>query len=299
MRILVTGGEGQLGSAVSQISSEFEVIPVVSGTLDITNEREIEQRFVEVAPELVLNAAAYTDVDRAESEENRAMQVNGHAVRLLAAACRRHGAKFVHISTDFVFDGTKSSPIVPSETPAPRSSYGRSKLAGELACKEELGADRLLVIRTAWVYSAGHRNFISTMLQLMNSRDQIRVVADQIGTPTWAMTLADAILQLISKDAVGMLHVTDSGVASWYDFAVAIYELGRENGLVRNDVEVIPILSSAYATEAERPKYSVLDKTSSYEILGKATPHWRTSLSRCLSDWATVESDSSGESQAR
>jgi dTDP-4-dehydrorhamnose reductase len=299
MRILVTGAGGQLGSAVSKIAKGFEIISLDAHALDITNSDEIEERFDEVAPDVVLNAAAYTDVDRAESEENRAMQVNGHAVRLLAAACRRHGAKFVHVSTDFVFDGTNSSPIVPTETPSPRSSYGRSKLAGELACKEELGADQSLIIRTAWVYSAGHRNFVSTMLELMNSRDQIRIVADQIGTPTWAMTLADAILQLISRDAVGMLHVTDSGVASWFDFAVAIYELGRENGLVRKEVEIIPIPSSEFATAAERPKYSVLDKSSTYEILGQATPHWRTSLSRCLSGWATVESGPSGESQAR
>ena len=299
MRILVTGAGGQLGSAVSKMAKSFEIISLDAHALDITNSHEIEERFDEVAPDVVLNAAAYTAVDRAESDTDRAMQVNGHAVQLLAAACRRHGAKLVHVSTDFIFDGTASSPIATSETPSPKSVYGHTKLAGELACNEELDANQALIVRTAWVYAAGHPNFVTTMLGLMNSRDQVRIVADQIGTPTWAVTLAGTTLDLISKGAFGVFHVTDSGVASWFDFAVAIYELGRENGLIRNDVEIVPILSSAYATAAERPKYSVLDKSSTYELLGQATPHWRTSLSRCLSGWATVESGPSGESQAR
>jgi dTDP-4-dehydrorhamnose reductase len=297
MRILVTGAGGQLGSAVSKIAKSFEIISLDAHALDITNSHEIEERFDEVAPDVVLNAAAYTAVDRAESDTDRAMQVNGHAVQLLAAACRRHGAKLVHVSTDFIFDGTASSPIATSETPSPMSVYGHTKLAGELACKKELDENQALIVRTAWVYAAGHPNFVTTMLGLMNSRDQVRIVADQIGTPTWAVTLAGTTLDLISKGASGVFHVTDSGVASWFDFAVAIYELGRKHGLVRKEVEIIPIPSSEFATAAERPKYSVLDKSSTYELLGQATPHWRATLEACLSDWAKVRSDSMSESQ--
>ena len=298
MRILVTGAGGQLGSAVSKIAKSFEIISLDVHALDITNSHEIEERFDEVAPDVVLNAAAYTAVDRAESDTDRAMQVNGHAVRLLAAACRRHGAKLVHVSTDFIFDGTASSPITTSETPLPRSVYGHTKLAGELACNEELDENQSLIVRTAWVYAAGHPNFVTTMLGLMNSRDQVRIVADQIGTPTWAVTLAGTTLNLISKGASGVFHVTDSGVASWFDFAVAIYDLGRKHGLIQREVEVIPISSSEFTTAAERPKYSVLDKSSTYELLGHTTPHWRASLETCLLDWTQVRSGSTSQSSS-
>lgn len=279
--ILVVGAGGQLGRAMTRRNG---VRGLTSSELDVTCASQVHACLEEIRPIALVNAAAYTAVDAAEANHERAMRVNCNAVGVLAGACRAVGVRLIHISTDFVFDGTASKPICPSDPVRPISSYGRSKLAGERICSEVLG-DQATVVRTAWLYAAGHRNFVSTMLRLMRSRDEIGVVSDQIGTPTWSETLASGVLRLIGARASGFFHLTDAGVASWYDFAVAIEEIGRRQGLLERSCCIRPIRTEDYPTPARRPPYCVLDKTATFEAIGGPTPHWRESLERCLADW--------------
>ncbi len=291
MRILVTGGGGQLADALDAScgrdphhSALHELRSFGREELDVTSEASVVAAMKDHSPDLVINAAAYTAVDKAESEADEAMAVNGFAVGVLARACRSTGARLVHVSTDFVFPGNGSTPLQPRDPTGPLSVYGKSKLAGETECLETLGADATIV-RTAWVYSAGHRNFVSTMLRLMRQRSEIPVVADQIGTPTWAVTLAAGILKIVDSDARGVFHLTDSGVASWYDFAVAIEAIGRGCGLLDRSCDVLPIRSVDYPTPARRPAYGVLECSGTTEVLGRTPPHWMESLRQCLSSW--------------
>ncbi len=227
----------------------------------------------EFKPDVVFNAAAYTAVDRAEQEEDRAFTINGAAVGALAAAAHRIDAKFVHVSTDFVFNGLSAIPYAPNAPTDPLGVYGRSKLAGEQAA----GADALIV-RTAWVYAPTGNNFVRTMLRLMAERPEVRVVADQVGTPTYAPALADILWRLVACGAQGIHHYTDSGTASWYDFAVAIQEEALAVGLLRHKVPVIPISTIDFPTPARRPHFSVLDKRATYAAIGGPAPHWRDNL---------------------
>ena len=287
MRILVTGGGGQLASALGDAGpgSGHDLRILSRAALDVTDGPAIRRVLTQERPDVVVNAAAYTAVDRAEAEEALATRVNGEAAGLLASACADVGARMVQVSTDFVFDGTAAGPIDPAAATGPISAYGRSKLAGETECRDR-GGESCLIVRTAWLYGSGHHNFVSTMLRLMRTRSEIGVVSDQIGTPTWTGTLATGILRLVDRGASGIHHVTDSGVASWYEFAVAIQEIGRETGLLADECVVRPIATSAYPTPATRPRYSVLDKTATFETMGGPTPHWRAALVRCLDHWS-------------
>ncbi|WP_109809650.1 dTDP-4-dehydrorhamnose reductase [Sphingosinithalassobacter portus] len=274
MKSLIVGGKGQLGRGLVATAPEgTEIVSHDVDTLDITDRAAVEAMVAQVAPDLLLNAAAYTAVDKAESDEDAALAVNGTAVGLLANAARSVGAKFVHVSTDFVFDGTAGAPYRPDATPNPLSAYGRTKLAGEALA----GADALIV-RTAWVYGPSGGNFVRTMLRLMGERPEVRVVADQIGTPTYAPGLAAALWTMAGKGASGIHHYTDAGAASWYDFAVAIQEEALGAGLLGTQVPVVPIATADFPTPARRPSYSVLDKASSFQTLGGPTPHWRHNL---------------------
>ncbi len=286
MKILVTGGGGQLASALFDAAraTDHDLRMLSLDELDITDAAAVRRILDRERPAAVVNAAAYTAVDRAEEEEELATRINGDSVGGLASACVESGARIVQVSTDFVFDGAASRPIGPAETPRPLSAYGRSKLVGEERCREH-GGDSWLIVRTAWLYGSGHQNFVSTMLRLMRDRTEIGVVADQIGTPTWTGTLASGILRLIDRGASGIHHLTDSGVATWYDFAVAIQEVGRGLGLLPRACVVRPISTSEYPTPAIRPCYSVLDKAKTFEILDGPTPHWRSGLVRCLEGW--------------
>lgn len=289
-KILVTGFPGQLASEIQACVPDDGSCQFASmEELDITNQEQVHDFVGRGAFEVVINAAAYTAVDRAEADTETAIRVNGRGPRFLAEACRKVGTRMVHVSTDFVFDGHASAPIKPDASVSPLSVYGSSKLEGEEAVREVLGKDGLIV-RTAWVYAAGGQNFVGTMLRLMEEREHLRVVADQIGTPTWARTLAKSILEMVRQNARGTHHLTDAGVASWYDFAVAIRDLGIERGLISSSVTIEPIATDEYPTPAARPSYSVLDKASSFEILGGPTPHWRESLARCLDSWIPSES---------
>jgi dTDP-4-dehydrorhamnose reductase len=287
-RVLVTGAGGQLGRAlVASAPPGVDVIAADHAELDIGAGDAVAAYIARAAPEVVINAAAYTAVDRAESDADTALRVNGTGVRNLASALRaRRGARLVQVSTDFVFDGRASSPYAPDAEPKPLGAYGASKLAGERAAREELGP-RAVIVRSAWVYSAVGRNFLLTMLRLFEERGEVAVVADQVGTPTSTRSLAAALWRCATLPAVGgVLHWTDAGVASWYDFAVAIAEEATTKRLLRRDVAVRPIATADYPTAARRPAYSVLDKRSTTALLGIEPRHWRVELRAVLEEFA-------------
>jgi dTDP-4-dehydrorhamnose reductase len=280
MKALIVGGNGQLGRALAATApAGTELISHDADTLDITDRAAVLAMVDQVGPALILNAAAYTAVDKAEQEEELAHAVNATAVGILADAARTSGARLVHVSTDFVFDGAAGIPYAPSAATNPLSAYGRTKLAGEVAA----GPDALIV-RTAWVYAPTGGNFVRTMLRVMAERPEVRVVADQIGTPTYAPGLASALWTMAGQGVSGIHHYTDAGAASWYDFAVAVQEEALAIGLLDHAVPVVPIATADYPTPARRPHFSVLDKTSTFECLGGAAPHWRSNLRIMLKD---------------
>lgn len=274
MKALIVGSKGQLGRGLAATApADCEIVGHDIDTLDITNRDAVAALVAAERPDLLFNAAAYTAVDKAESDEDTALAVNGTAVGHLADAAREIGARFVHVSTDFVFDGTSGIPYAPDAATAPLGAYGRTKLAGEGAA-----GSNALIVRTAWVYAPMGGNFVRTMLRLMAERPEVRVVADQIGSPTYAPGLAAALWTMARNAVIGIHHYTDAGACSWYDFAVAIQEEGLAAGLLGQAVPIIPINSSDYPTPARRPHYSVLDKTSTFAQLGGPTPHWRANL---------------------
>ncbi len=284
MRALIAGSGGQLGRSLQATApAGVTVIAPPEADFDITDPETVASVVRAAVPDVVINAAAYTAVDRAESELAAAQRVNVNAVGLLAAAARNAGADFAHVSTDFVFDGTAHTPYPPDAAANPLGAYGRTKLEGEQAAQELHG--RPLIVRTAWVYAAQGQNFVRTMLRLMAERDEVRVVADQIGSPTHVPTLARTLWTLIDGGHTGLFHVTDAGVASWYDFAVAIAEEGGAAGVLTRPVMVTPIRTADYPTPAKRPPYGVLDKTATWAITGPAR-HWREELRDCMNEIA-------------
>ena len=279
MKLLITGAGGQLGQALQAVvPRDVDIVAAPSAALDIGDADAVAAYIDAVKPDLLINAAAYTAVDKAEGDADAAFRINGEAVGYLSRAVAASGARFVHVSTDFVFDGEAGRPYAPDAPTAPLGVYGASKLRGE-----QQAGDEALIVRTAWVYGSRGANFVRTMLQLMAERDELRVVADQIGTPTWATSLADGIWKLAAADARGIYHYTDSGAASWYDFAVAIQEEALVLGLLGRAIPVVPIPSIAYPTPARRPHYSVLDKEGTSALIG-VPPHWRANLRRMLAE---------------
>jgi dTDP-4-dehydrorhamnose reductase len=274
MKALIVGAGGQLGHGlVATAPAGAQVVTCDQGELDITDAARVQAYVAEVAPDVIFNAAAYTAVDKAESDVERAQAVNGDAVGYLAAAARSVGAAFVHVSTDFVFDGSATTPYAPDAPPAPLGAYGRTKLAGEQAA----GPDAL-VVRTAWLYGPVGANFVRTMLRLMQAHPQVRVVADQVGCPTYAPALAAALWRLAERKVTGVYHFSDGGQASWYDFAVAIQEEGVAAGLLETAVPIVPITTADYPTPAQRPAYSVLDCSATYAALDYPATPWRDNL---------------------
>lgn len=278
MKVLVTGAGGQLGRAlVATAPANMQVEAIEATDLDLADPAAVRAAIHARRPDLVMNAAAYTAVDKAEGEETLATAVNVLAVAALADALGQTGGRLVHVSTDFVFDGTSSRAYRPGDPRNPLSVYGRTKAEGEIAA----GPDALIV-RTAWVYTAGGANFVRTMLRLMREKDRIGVVADQIGAPTWAPGLAKVLWGLAQREATGIWHHSDAGVASWYDFAVAIQEEALAIGLLDRAIPVMPISTADYPTAARRPAFSLLDSSATRAALADGHVHWRANLRRML-----------------
>jgi dTDP-4-dehydrorhamnose reductase len=282
--ILVTGANGQLGQAIkvaAGAASSFNFIYTDYEELDITSSAAVAEFFAAQPIYACINCAAYTAVDKAESEEEKAFQLNFEAVLNLAEACHEHNAQLIHISTDYVFDGRHYRPYTEEDEASPRSIYGSSKLRGEAAA---LGYHPdTIVIRTSWLYSQFGVNFVKRMRELMQEKPSLNVVFDQAGTPTYAVDLAQAILDILQYKTAhpdtgigGIYHYSNEGVTSWYDFAVAIKEL------TASPCEILPITSDQYPTAAERPPYSVLNKNKIKETFGIRAPYWKDSLKACL-----------------
>jgi dTDP-4-dehydrorhamnose reductase len=286
MRVLITGAAGQVGrELVHRAPPTVSLLALDRERLDITDDGAVAEVMHKFQPTHIINAAAYTAVDRAETERDAAWALNALAPGTLAAAAARSGCcRMIHISTDYVFDGDSSRPYLTDDAPRPLSVYGASKLEGERAVLELLPAHSAIV-RTSWVYGAHGRNFVHTMLRLMREHSTVRVVADQIGSPTAAGPLADVLWALTLRPALtGLFHWTDAGTASWYDFAVAIAEDAQMRGLLGQPVTITPIATEEYPTPARRPRLSLLDKRSTVAALGFAPEHWRTPLRAVLDE---------------
>lgn len=284
MKILVTGSYGQLGNSIRR---EFEKNPDIEAvytdydTLDITDRNAVRNFFEANKFDYVINCAAYTAVDKAETDDLKASALNTRAVGNLGEAANRTGTKVIHISTDYVFSGEGFRPYEENDEPFPQGIYGRTKLEGEGLLSSF--CQQAMIIRTAWLYSEFGNNFVKTMLRLAESKNEINVVTDQIGTPTYASDLAAAIHKIITQSnwESGIYHFTNEGVASWYDFSKAIFE---DAGI---DMKVNPIPTKEYPTPAKRPYYSVLSKNKIKRIYGLEIPYWRDSLRKCISNLKT------------
>ncbi len=284
MKILLTGCDGQLGYELQRsLPAHHKLIPVDKEHLNITDNDQVMAFIEKEKPDLVINTAAYTAVDKAEEEHELAYLVNEKGAENIALACKQHTIRMVQISTDFVFSGKNHRPYLPDDKAESASVYGLSKHAGDLAVLNILG-DKALVVRTSWLYSSQGGNFVKTMLSLMQKLDSLGIIADQIGTPTWAATLADGIWRLIDANANGIYHCADNGVASWYDFAIAIQEEALECGLLDKTAQIKAITTEDYPTPAARPAYSVMDKTKTEKELDIVLPHWRVSLRSMLKE---------------
>jgi dTDP-4-dehydrorhamnose reductase len=287
VKVLVLGGGGQVARAVAAcVPANHTVLLQTRQELDITDEAAVTTAVAGSGADWIVNGAGYTAVDLAEDQAAQAFEINDTAVALLARAALRAGCRLLHLSTDFVFDGNATRPYLPSDAPNPLSAYGQSKLGGERrVLAQDAGG---IVLRTAWVYAAYGRNFVLTMLRLMREKEQISVVCDQIGTPTWAAGIAAAIWGLIEVGAPGgVYHWTDLGVASWYDFAVAIQEEALARALLRRAVPITPIPSAAYPTRARRPAFSVLDTAATRALIDVPARHWRYNLRTMLDELRT------------
>ncbi len=281
MKVLITGAKGQLGSELqATCPADTELILTDAQELDITNAAQIQQTLVQTQPAIVINAAAYTAVDKAETDAALAYAIYATAVEYLAKATASHSIYFLQISTDFVFDGTASMPYATDAALNPLGVYGASKAQGEQLTQQY--NPQAAIIRTSWLYSAYGANFVKTMLRLMAEREQLGVIADQIGTPTWTNTLAQTLWHCCAQRPAGIWHCADNGVASWYDFAVAIQEEALRLGLLSQAIPIKPLRTAQYPTPAQRPAYSVMDKQATESLLGASLPHWRVSLRSML-----------------
>lgn len=277
--ILITGANGQLGSELRALQAKypaFQLIGTDRNVLPIQDAAAVQSWFAQHQPAFCINAAAYTAVDKAETNEADAYDINATATGILAAACAAHGTKFIHVSTDYVFNGSSADPYTEDQPTDPINVYGASKLKGEELAREQ-NPDSI-IIRTAWVYSEFGNNFVKTMLRLMKERESLNVVSDQVGAPTYAADLASAIMQIIDGGQwkAGIYHYSNQGRISWYDFAVAIRDL---SGL---GCAVNPIPSAQYPTPARRPSFSLLDTHKITTTFGLSIPEWKESLQVCL-----------------
>jgi len=279
-KILVTGANGQLGNEFKFLASNsnHEFFFVDINELDLTNEKEVEGFFGNNKFDFVINCAAYTAVDKAETEKETAYKVNVNATSYIANASLKNGFKLIHISTDFVFDGNKNTPYIETDYTNPINYYGETKLLGEKAISEKIESG--LIIRTSWLYSQYGNNFVKTILRLTATRDEINIVFDQVGTPTYALDLAKSILIIIEQqpELSGIFHYSNEGVASWYDFAFQILQNKKLT------LKLNPIETKDYPIPARRPNYSVLNKTKIKNFAAVKIKHWVDSLNECLNE---------------
>lgn len=278
-KIIVVGATGQLGSEINMLSQhypQYEFIFLSEADLSILDFEAVRKVFEHHKPAFLINCAAYTAVDKAETDRETAFKVNAEAVSFMAVLCNEYQTGFIHISTDYVFDGTSVVSYKPEDATNPQSVYGTTKLEGEKLAFENNPST--ILIRTAWVYSEFGHNFVKTMIRLMKEREEINVVNDQVGSPTYAADLAEAILKIISSGnwVPGIYHFTNSGIISWYDFAIAIKEETESN------CRVNPITTLQYPTTAKRPAFSVLDTSKIETVYSIRMNHWRDSLKNCL-----------------
>ena len=281
MNILVTGCKGQLGTELQKIAGEYHQWFFTDvDTLDICNKDAVEACFAENQVDICINCAAYTAVDKAEDEPELAEKINAYAPQVLAETCLKNNALLIHVSTDYVFDGDADKPYKVDDPINPQSVYGSTKAVGERLIRES-GCNHIIV-RTAWLYSSVGKNFVKTMLMLGDTKDEINVVADQKGCPTWAHDLAVALVVLLNKNGKDEVHetfhFTNEGQITWYDFATAIMEIGGKT------CKVNPITTDQYPTKAKRPAYSVLDLSKIKKYAGIEIPGWRESLVKCMEE---------------
>lgn len=288
MRVLVTGAGGRLGRALVRAAPHgADLVALSHADLDVADDAAVAAALDRHQPELVVNAAAYTDVDGAEAAPDVAYRANRDGPAGLAGAVAHRGGRLVHVSTDFVFDGTAGRPYPPDHPTTPLGVYGASKAAGEAAVRQRLPA--ALIVRTGWLYAGDDRDFVGKILRRLHEGGEPAVVDDQIGTPTHAASLAGALWRLAAAGATGFHHFTDAGVASRYDFAVAIREAALATGRLARAAPIRPIATSDFPTAACRPAFGVLDKRATYRLLGGAAPHWRDELRRTLAQrWLAV-----------
>ncbi|MEE1303336.1 MAG: dTDP-4-dehydrorhamnose reductase [Bacteroidales bacterium] len=279
--VLVTGAEGQLGSSLKKIAGNFpqyNFIYTDKDNLDICNEQELKAFFENNSIYCVLHFAAYTAVDKAEDEESLAEKINSEASLNIAKICAKHKARLVYISTDYVFEGKDCKPHSPQESTNPLSVYGKTKLKGEENCLKN--NPLTFVIRTSWLYSEFKSNFVKTMINLSQTKEELNVIYDQIGSPTYARDLAEFSIRAIEHiNSNRILHFSNQGVCSWYDFARKAIELWGEK-----QIRINPILTRQYHTKATRPKFSVFDKSESEKLLDIKIPHWEESLKECIKE---------------
>ncbi len=283
-KVLITGGNGQLGYELQRsVADGYECIATDVADLDITDANAVNNYVAETRPDIIINSAAYTAVDKAEEEKELAIAINTTGAANLANACKENDIRLMQVSTDFVFDGKAHSPYPVNAATEPDGYYGLTKRDGDVQVLNILG-DQAFIIRTSWLYSAHGNNFVKTMLKLMQERDTLGIIADQIGTPTWANSLARAIWRAVEINLTGIHHWSDAGVASWYDFAYAIMEEAIPLGLLDKAIEINPITTADYPTPATRPCYSVMDKTTTWQALGIKSEHWRVALRQMMSE---------------
>jgi dTDP-4-dehydrorhamnose reductase len=280
-KVLVFGGRGQLGSCLKAVaqSRSYAGLSFPEGEHgDILNVTGLEALFQSEKPAYVINCAAYTAVDKAEDEIGPARQVNRDGAENLARLCNKHGATLIHVSTDFVFEGNLPQLLTEDMDTNPGNVYGLTKLEGEQAIA--LSLERFFILRTSWLYSEHGNNFVKTMLRLAAERDELKIIADQVGTPTYAIDLANAIIDLINSnsEAYGVYHYSNEGVASWYDFAKAVFDLNK------SEVKLFPLTTSEFPTKATRPAFSVMSKNKIKKTFGMEIPYWRDSLAICIAN---------------
>ncbi len=289
MKILVTGGAGQLGSEMVRLfkTHGMDVTGVRSRDLDFCQPEKVTEWVLKFKADWVVNCAAYTQVDMAEQERDKAFLINRDATRALAEGVKSYQGRLLHISTDYIFDGRQSHPYSEEDTPNPLGVYGESKLAGETAVLEVL--PEAVVLRASWVYGAQGNNFVKTILNLATERNEIQVIDDQLGSPTWAGDIAEAISALVYSESSGIYNFTNEGVASWYDLANEVVMVARQLGYPVKTQYVRPIPASDYKALAMRPAYSVLSKRKIRNKLNYHIPHWRESLREMLTQLRKIK----------